>query len=174
MDITLVENSQYDVDRDERGEDEQRLVLERRLKCSGRTLKTTSDTGRQSDLTHRLFNGPYRVAQRDSGRHVERQCHTGELSLMIDQQQRVRGLVARHRTQWYLGSCRRPYIDLLERGWVLPVLRRNFHHDVILIEGRIQDGNLPLAERIVQRVIDELRTETESRSRAAVEDHQRL
>ena len=54
----------------------------------------------------------------------------------------------------------------------LPELRRDLHHDMILIQRREHGGYLPLAEGIVEGVVDQLGRDPEPRGRAAV-DHQR-
>ena len=93
---------------------------------------------------------------------------------MIDQEQRVCRFKPCDRTQRHLRARRRPHIDVMQRGGILPVLRCDLHDDMILIERRIQNGHLALAERIIQRVVDELRAETQTRRRTAIEHDERL
>ena len=49
VDVAFVEHAQHDVDGDERGEDQQRLVGERALKGGGGSLEAGIDAGRQAD-----------------------------------------------------------------------------------------------------------------------------
>ena len=49
VDVALVEHAEHDVDGDERGEDEQRLVGQRGLKCGRRSLEAGVDAGRHAD-----------------------------------------------------------------------------------------------------------------------------
>ncbi len=57
---------------------------------------------------------------------------------------------------------------------ILPVLRRRFHHHVILIQRRVHGGHLALAEGVVERVVDQLRRNAEARRGLAVVVHHRL
>ena len=48
--------------------------------------------------------------------------------------------------------------------------RLHLHHDVILVERRINGGNLALAEGVVERVVDRLRRDAQARGGVAVDD----
>jgi hypothetical protein len=50
----------------------------------------------------------------------------------------------------------------------LPELRINFHHHMVLVERSKHRRHLPLSERIVKRVIDQLRRDAQSRCSRAV------
>ncbi len=71
MDVALVEDAQDDVDGDERGEDQDRLVGESGLKGLGGALERGSDGGGQRHLTFRRLDGGHGVAERDAGREIE-------------------------------------------------------------------------------------------------------
>jgi len=51
MDVALVEHAEHDVHRDDRGEDQPKLVRERALERGRGALKLQLCTGRQSDLS---------------------------------------------------------------------------------------------------------------------------
>src|SRR6516165_1229699 len=51
-------------------------------------------------------------------------------------------------------AVRRRDVDIGERGRVLRVARVDLHHDVILIDRAVDDGDLALAEGVVERVVD--------------------
>ena len=61
-------------------------------------------------------------------------------------------------------------IDLAQDFGALPEFRRHFHHDVVLVPRRVNGGHLPLAEGIVQRVIDLTDRKPEPRRRGTVND----
>ena len=61
-------------------------------------------------------------------------------------------------------------MDLIERVGVLPELRRDLHHDMVLVERRVHRRHLPLAEGIVQRVVDRLLRKTQARRGVAIDD----
>jgi len=71
-----------------------------------------------------------------------------------------------------LTSCPvfRAHVDQVERLGALPELRRNFHHDVVLIQRREHGGHLALAERVVQRIVDSLLRESQARTGVAIDD----
>ena len=71
--------------------------------------------------------------------------------------------VERHRT-----ALRIVYIDLLQELGVLPKARRRFHHHVILIERRVHGGDLALAKRVIQHVVDELGGNPKARGGVAI------
>ncbi len=61
---------------------------------------------------------------------------------------------------------------LLQKVGILPVLRRHFHHHVILVQRRVHGGDLALAEGVVQGVVDQLRRDAEARRGGAIiSDH---
>ena len=86
MDVALVQHAQHDVDRDERREDQQRLVgqrgLERLRRCPGSGAWMLARHVRVPSCA--LSIAVDRVAQRRAGRQVERERHDGKLALVID------------------------------------------------------------------------------------------
>ena len=68
MDVALVENAEHDIDRDQRGQDEQRLVGERRLEGLGGALEARADARRQADVARGALDRGDRVAERDAGK----------------------------------------------------------------------------------------------------------
>ena len=56
----------------------------------------------------------------------------------------------------------------------MPVLRRGFHDDAVLVERVVNGRDLALAESIVQRGIDHARRDAEARGGVAVDDERRL
>ena len=110
---------------------------------------------------HRLVHGQHSLTERCARRHVERQCDGGKLPLVIHRENGIGRLISCHGTQRHLRAVRRADVNIVERRGVLPILRRHLHHHMVLIERRIHNRDLPLAEGIVQRVVDQLRTQAE-------------
>ena len=70
------------------------------------------------------------------------------------------------------GTCAPPRdadIELVEDGRVGEVARRGFEDDAILVRLRVDGRDLPLAEGVVQRVVDQLRRDAEPAGLAAVD-----
>ncbi len=67
------------------------------------------------------------------------------------------------------GPRRRAHPQLAERADVLLVLRQQLHHDPVLVRRRVDRRHLPLAERVVQRVLDLARRHAELARRLAID-----
>jgi hypothetical protein len=65
-------------------------------------------------------------------------------------------------------SLRSPDIYVVQVHRRLPVLRFDFQHNVVLVDGGIHGGNLGLAEGFVERVVEHLRGDAEARSGGTV------
>ncbi len=63
------------------------------------------------------------------------------------------------------------HVNVTERLRPLPVLRRNLHDDVVLVELRVGDRHLALAEGVVEDIVDHLGGNAETGGRIPV-DHQ--
>src|SRR5713101_4295132 len=156
MNVTLVENPEHDIHGGERGQDENPFARERILKRLRGPLEGTADAARQSYLARGRLNRVDRVAERNARREVEGNRHRGKLPLMVHGE---RGLVlppAGKSIELDLIAGVRGDVDVLERIGRLPELGRDLHHDVILIELSVHGGDLALAERVVERVVDNL------------------
>ena len=62
------------------------------------------------------------------------------------------------------------HTDVLERRRDLRVARVDFHDDVILVDGAVDDRYLALAESVVERVVDLGRRDAEPRGGVAIDD----
>ncbi len=60
-------------------------------------------------------------------------------------------------------------VEFVERARILPVARRDLHDDMILVLRAIDDRNLPLAERVVECVVDRIQGEAQAHRRVAVD-----
>ena len=61
-------------------------------------------------------------------------------------------------------------VEIAERAGVLPVLRSDLHDDMVLILRAVDDGDLALAERVVQRVVDGVQRQAKPLRGIAVDD----
>src|SRR5271157_6095799 len=84
MDVTLVQDSEDDVDGDERGKNQQWFVRERTQEGRGGALKGRLNAGRHADVFARLFDGASGITERRIRRKVEGDGNGWKLALMID------------------------------------------------------------------------------------------
>ena len=134
MNVTLVENAQHNINRRQRGKDQERLTGQRclkRLDCSG---EIPMDSSRHSDLLFHFLNGCDRIAESNAAREVERKGHRRKLSLVIDRNGRGSRLVVRDRVQRNDRAVGRAEVNRIQSFGALPELRIHFHDDVILVQ----------------------------------------
>ena len=83
----------------------------------------------------------------------------------------LRGREVRKCAEWNFGPMRRVYIDVLERIGTLAVSGIHLHHHVILVLCLVHYGHLPLSERVVQRVVDGHRRNTQAGGGLPIDHH---
>ena len=86
MDEAFVQNSQHDVDRDQRRQNQQRLVRERVVERCRRALKVGLQAGGRIQLVGQLVNLADRRAERRVRSQIERDGHRWKLALVRDGQ----------------------------------------------------------------------------------------
>src|SRR5580704_10395608 len=170
MDVALVKHAENDIDDHQRGRDQHRLVGQRGLERLRIALEAADQRRRHADLVGGALNGVDRLAERDAGRQVERQGHRRELPGMGDQERPdVLGVgFDQGRQRHELSAARRADVDLIERAHIALQRWQHFENEVIGIVGEIL-RHLALAERIVERVVDELRLDAETGRRIAID-----
>ena len=89
MDEAFVQDAENDVDRDHRRGDQKLLLAERLFILERGAGKAACKVGRQADGLRCVLKCRRRVAQRLSGREIERDCRRHELVLMIDRKRRI-------------------------------------------------------------------------------------
>ena len=99
MDVAFVEDAQHDIDRRQRGENEDQLVAQRLLESTRRALERTVQGRWHADLAHRVVDVGHCIAQRLARRQVERNGARHEHALVIDRQRRRVELIGRERRQ---------------------------------------------------------------------------
>jgi len=138
-----------------------------------RPLEAAFDAGRQSEPLRRRLDGPHRVAERRARRQVERERHRRELSLTADRDRRRflgRGAERAERHGAAVGAA---HVETVEARGGLPEVRLHLQHDAVLVHLREDRGHLPLAERVVERVVQYLRADAEPRGGAPVDRDRR-
>src|SRR6266849_4696549 len=177
MDIAFVENAENDVNGDQRGENQDRLVGKRAQEGRGRSLERGLNAWRHAELVFDAVDGVDGFAQRGIGSQIEGKGDYRKLSLVIDRQGGVAGLEARkcaernlrrwrgadrpgRRADGGAGTGRRglaggrAHVDVFQRIGVLLKLRIDLQNHVILIELGENRGDQALAESVVERVVD--------------------
>ena len=71
MNITLVENAEDDINRDDRGQDEERFVCQRSFEGTRGSLELRLHAQRHPNLLLRALNRRRRMTQRHAWREVE-------------------------------------------------------------------------------------------------------
>ncbi len=125
VDVALVEHAQHDVDGDQRGQDQQRLVGQRGLEGGGRALEAGIDAGRHLDALLDCVHRLDRIAQRLARREVEADHRGRELALVPDGQLRAGLLPMGQHAQRNLRAVGRLHVEIVQRrGIGLEVLAR--------------------------------------------------
>ncbi len=154
MDVTFVQNTKDDINGDERGENEQRLIGNGAKKRRGRALERGLHALWHADCISNVVDCFCGVAKRGIGSQVEGNGDNRKLALVIDGQRTGAGLKARKGAQWNLAAVRGMDIDVLQRAGILLEVRSDFHYYVVLVQLGENRGDLALAECVVERVVD--------------------
>ena len=162
MDVAFVKDAEDDVHRDNRRENEPGLVRQRGKERLRRSLKRRLHAQRQVQFPLRAFDGLRRFAERHAGREIERNGHRRKLALMIHRQRRDAGFKMGERAQRHRAAGRRAHVDVIQLRRIALKIRQRFQNDVILVQLGEEGGNLPLAERVVERVVNRLRRDAQA------------
>lgn len=154
MNVALVQHAQHDVHGHHRCQNQQQGARQRGLKRLRRTLELGLHTDRHADVFAHLidqFNG---LPQRHAGRQVERDHHRGELADVRHGQLRLALFNPGQVRQANLSAVGGFDVDLVQRlrADFLAVLR--LQHHTVLAGLRVDGRNLPLPERVIQRIRD--------------------
>ena len=178
VDVALVEHAEHDVHGDDRGEDQQQLVGERRAEGERRALEVGLHAGRQAELRLRRLDRLHRVAERRAGREVERDRRRRKLADVVDRERRRPLDDARDRATAAPAAAAGPatvdgHVELVERREAALELRLDLEHDAVLVRLREDRRDQPLAERVVERVVDRRRRDAEPARGRAVDTRRR-
>jgi hypothetical protein len=111
--VTLIKDPEHNVDRHERGQDQERLVGQRGLESLSRTLEAAPDAGGQPDLTRGRIDRLDGLPERYPGCQVEGDCRCGKLTLPADDEGPGRFSGLSNRAQRHLSTGRTSEIDRL-------------------------------------------------------------
>ena len=175
VDVAFVQHAQHDVDRDQRGQDQQRLLRQRGLKGLGRALEAGLDAGRQVRGPAWPARWPSTASPSETpGARLKESVTTGNWPWWLT----ASGAVpVSMRVKALSGTCaaRRPSGRRCSSGPAGRLLEVGLHfqHHVVLVQLREHGRDLPLAEGVVERVVDHLRRDAEARGGVAVDDQMR-
>src|SRR5208337_4445122 len=161
----------HHIDREHRRRDQQWHIGHRGAKDLGGALETAQNVGGYSQLLNRLLHRLGGLAQRHARRQVEGEGHGGKLALVIDRQESIGGLElgdGGQRNQNPIGGVD---VNLVERRGVEQVLGLDLQNDVELVVLPVQDRDLPLAERVVESVVNGDGRDAQAGGGVAVNDH---
>ena len=168
MNVTFIEHAQNDVDGDQRGENQKRLVRQGNAKGLRGALKAGLDACRQAKTLPGIFYGLHRLAERSAGCQIEGDVDDGKLTLMVDRQWRVGALHLTESAQRHRAAGARLHVEIIEIVGGSLKVGFYFHDDAILIQLGKDRRDLALAESVIERVVKSLRVDAETRSGIAV------
>ena len=170
MNIAFIEHPQHDIDCQKRRNNQEGLGGKRSLEGLHRSGKHAPNGCRHADILLRLADGLNRIAQGDPRRQIESDCHGGELPVVVYGQRRNPLFEMGHGAERNHLAGAGVDVNVVERLRVLPELRRDFHHHVILVERGVHRRDLGLAEGAVESGIHQLGCDSEPGRRLAVID----
>ena len=192
VDVALVEHAQHDVHRHDGREDQQQRAVERGAERLGRALEAGLDAGRHAELALRLLDGGDGRAERRAGPRLNESVTAGNWPAWL-----MTSGVCRSSTGAMLesGTCRPQRlpvglgsaspgerlaaiggrdVNLAERVGADLVSRRRLEHHAVLVGLRVDRRDQPLAERVVERVVDGRHADAQPAGRVAVDVQERL
>ena len=136
-----------------------------------RALDNAPEGPRRAEIGYRLLDGACGLAERDPLPQVEADGNGRKLALMGDRKR-----LDRHRRpftehgQRHLAACYRRFdVDLVERVDLALQFGQDLHHHVIAVDLREILRDLPLAEGIIERIVDQLRLDSVTRRGIAID-----
>ncbi|GCC48217.1 hypothetical protein chiPu_0032550, partial [Chiloscyllium punctatum] len=171
VDVALVEDTQDQIDDHERRQDQQRHGRQRLLERLRGALEARAQRRRRAEVDHGLLHRIGRLAERDTLRQVERNGDRRELTLMADRQRphRRAGPLRKGRQRHLFAGQRRLDVDVVQRVDRALQLRQHLEDDVVAVELGEVLRHLALAERVIERVVDQLRLDAVARGGVAVD-----
>ena len=168
MDVALVQDAEHDVDRHQRRRDQQGLVCQRGLEGLGRPWKLPWMLAGSPSCCVAL-DGIDRLAQRLPGARLNDSVTAGNCPWRDGERRRGLPHASRRvKTVTDLPAARAAHVDELERLRFLRN-RHDLQNDPILVQLREHRRDLPLAEGVVERVVDRLRGDAQPRRRTSID-----
>src|SRR5580692_777722 len=91
MNVALVENAENDINRQQRGDDQNRLIGQRVLESGRGSLEAGVNGGGKANRLPSFHNGRGRLTEGDARRKIEGDRYRWPLPLMVDGQRSVGG-----------------------------------------------------------------------------------
>ena len=88
VDQAFVQHTEYDVDNEKRGDDQNRRARQRGAECLRITLKTGLERQGFSEFFLDLLDRAYCLSDGRARQQIERDCHRRKLTLMVDHKRR--------------------------------------------------------------------------------------
>ena len=171
MNVALVEHAEDDVHGGQSGNDEQQFVMEGGLEGQGGAVHADEHAGRRSEVARRLRDGPDRAAERRRRGEVEGDRGRRKLPEMVDLQRPRLFAHLGDRGERHLAGRRQGggQVDLPERPQRLLDRGLRLEDDAVLVRFGEDGRDDPLAERIVEGVVDGRRRDSEAAGGGAVD-----
>ncbi len=172
MNVALVENAEDQVDHDQRRHDQQRHGAERLLERLRGALEARVERGRRAELDHRLVaSASVACPSATPWARLKLMVIAGNWPWWLIESERHRhaGPGRERRQRHLVAGQRRLDVELVEGVEIALQFGQDLQDHVIAVElGEIL-GDLALAERVVQRVVDQLRLDAVARGGVAVD-----
>src|SRR5579872_1302171 len=170
MDEALIQNSQHDVDHQD-GHSQQHAQPAQRLLEGLRAALEAGGDGQGQRVRRQPRNLIHRVANGYARLQVEGDGYRGQLSHVVHRQRpQVRNQLG-YGAQRYQLPVGAPNVQVREHLRIALVFVLQLHDHPVLIVGRVDGGDLPLAVGGVERVFDLLWRYSQRRSFVAVNFH---
>ena len=135
VDVVLVENSQHDVDGDQRRQDQVGLGGQRVLKGLRRALKARMNGGRHDHRALHVLNGDHGVCPSGTfGARLKEKVTAGNCPWWATASEVIEDCVVREGAERNLLAGGGTDVDILERVGTLLELRIDLHHHVVLVD----------------------------------------
>src|SRR5665213_1296394 len=174
VNITFIENTQNNINRNQGRQDEQGFVGERGLERGGGAFKRRHNGGRHVKILLRAIHFFNRLSERGVRRKIEGNGDARKLALVVDGQRRGLVLEMGNRAERDRAAIGGLDVNVLQLSRVFLKSREGFHNDVVLIQLREQGRDLPLAKGVVKRFINLVRRNSQARRRHPVNDQRDL
>ncbi|VTM87260.1 Uncharacterised protein [Raoultella ornithinolytica] len=169
MDKAFIQHAEHDIHRHDRRHHQPDGVAERRLEGEGAALELGADIGRQ---IQRLFGGEDgvdRIAQRVVIRDVERNGGHRELIEMVNRQRREALLDAGDGLQRHDAAPAAGQANIVQRRQPRRLPGVMLQHHAILVGLSVDGRDQPLAEGVIQRIIDIGHADAETAGAVAID-----
>ena len=137
---------------------QERFARQAGTKLRGAAAERSRDRVRQADFLLRFFDRGDGVAERTAGAQVEGKGHGRELALVRMESGVLRSRACGKGAQRHRLAGGGFHVNFVEHVGGRTEVRLHFENDAVLVELRENDRDLALAERVVERVVDRLRS----------------